>query len=98
MRGINRVILSGNVGTPISFAKTDGGAEVCTFALNLERHANGSVVTATVKVNVYMEALVRLARTKLSEGCYLIIEGELMNRTAPQGRVTEVRAWELLFL
>ncbi len=98
MRGINRVIVSGVVAAPITFAKTDSGAEVCTFGINLERHANGSLVTASVKINVYMEALVRLARTKLSEGCYLIVEGELMNRQTPHGRVTEVRAWEMLFI
>jgi len=51
-----------------------------------------------VKVNVYVEALVKLCRLRLQKGCYIIVEGELMNRNTPSGRLTEVRAWEILFL
>jgi single-stranded DNA-binding protein len=98
MRGINRVIVSGNATGKIDYSTTDQGGDVCTFVLASDRHSSGGVVTAYVKVNVYIEALVRLCRTKLDKGCYILVEGELMNRTTPSGKVTEVRAWELLFL
>lgn len=98
MRGINKVILSGNVTSRIDYAQTDGGSEVCSFVLASDRHSTGGVVTAYVKVNVYIDALVRLCRSRLEKGSYLLVEGELMNRTAPSGKLTEVRAWEMIFL
>jgi hypothetical protein len=54
-------------------------------------------LTACVKINVYIDALVAACRGKLEKGCYVLVEGELMNRDSPAGRVTEVRAWELSF-
>lgn len=99
MRGINKVVVSGNVTGKIEYAQTsDARSEVCTFTLASDRHSSGGIVTAYVKVNVYIEGLVRLCRSKLEKGCYIIVEGELMNRTTPSGKLTEVRAWELLFL
>lgn len=98
MRGINKVVLSGNTTGKVDFATTGSGAEVCTFTLASDRHSSGGVVTAFVKVNVYVEGLVKLCRSRLQKGCYLIVEGELMNRTTPSGRLTELRAWEILFL
>jgi len=98
MRGINRVILSGNVTGKISFSTTDKGSEACTFVLAIDRPSKTGVITAFVKVNVYLESLVRLCQGKLVRGCYLLVEGELMNRDSPVGRSTEVRAWELVFL
>lgn len=99
MRGLNRVILSGNVTGRIDFSTTESGnTEVCTFTLASDRHSTGKVVTAFVKVNVYIDGLVKLCRNKLTKGAYLLVEGELMNRTTPVGKLTEVRAWELVFL
>lgn len=98
MRGLNKVVLSGNVTGKIDYATTDNGSEVCTFVVASDRHAAGSVVTAFVKVNIYSEGVVKLCRNRLEKGCYVLLEGELMNRNAPFGRVTEVRAWELIFL
>lgn len=99
MRGLNRVIISGNVTEKIDFARTEAGnTEVCTFTLASDRHTSGKVITAFVKVNVYVEALVRVCRSRLAKGSYLIVEGELMNRTTPSGKLTEVRAWELIFM
>lgn len=93
MRGINRVIISGNVSEDIQFATTVSGTErtLCTFYLASDRHAQGAVVTAWVKVNVYIEALVNLCQQRLRKGAYVIVEGELMNRG-------EVRAREIIFL
>lgn len=98
MRGVNRVVLSGNVTGAISFARTDNGTEVCTFVLASDRHAGGAVVTAFVKVNTYIEGLVNLCRNRLEKGCYLLIEGELMNRSTSSGKIVEVRAQEIIFL
>jgi single-stranded DNA-binding protein len=98
MRGINRVIFSGNVTGKIDFASTDRGQDVCTFIIASDRAASGGTVTAYAKVNVYMDGLVAACRVKLEKGCYVLVEGELMNRNSPAGRMTEIRAWELLFL
>ena len=98
MRGMNKVILSGNVTGTISYAQTGNGTDVCTFILASDRHAGGGVVTAYIKVNVYIEGLVSLCRNRLDKGCYLLVEGELMNRNSPIGRVVEVRAHELIFV
>lgn len=98
MRGLNRVVLSGNVTGHISYASTDNGTEVCTFVLASERHSSGGSVTAYVKVNVYIDGLVQVCRNRLEKGGYLLVEGELMNRTSPAGKVVEVRALELIFL
>ena len=99
MRGFNKVILSGNVTGKIDYATTDNGSEVCTFVIASDRHGSGGgVVTAFVKVNVYAEPLVRLCRNRLDKGSYLLLEGELMNRSTPSGKLTEVRAWEVIFL
>ena len=98
MRGMNKVILSGNVTGNINYAQTDNGTGVCTFIMASDRYATGNVVTAYIKVNVYIEGLVNLCRNRLDKGCYLLVEGELMNRNSPIGRVVEVRAHELIFV
>lgn len=98
MRGLNKVVLSGNVTGTINYAKTDHGTDVCTFVLASDRYASGSVVTAYIKVNVYIDGLVGLCRNRLEKGCYLLVEGELMNRNSPIGKVVEVRAHELIFI
>ena len=98
MRGLNKVILAGNVTGKIDFAATDAGKQVCTFILASDRHGAGGVVTtAYVKVNVYLDGLVAACQSKLTKGCYLLVEGELMNRTTPSGKTLEVRAWEIIF-
>ena len=98
MRGINRVIFSGNVTGKIDFSTTDRGHDVCTFIIASDRSSSGGTLTAYAKVNIYMETLVAACRAKLEKGCYVLVEGELMNRNSPAGRMTEIRAWELLFL
>ena len=97
MRGLNRVLFAGHVTDRITFAQTYQGADVCTFVLVSERTTARATLTASVKVNVYIEALVEACRGKLAKGCYVLVEGELMNRDSPAGRATEVRAWELSF-
>ena len=51
-----------------------------------------------MKVNVYVENLIRICKSKLTKGRYVIVEGELMNREGQYGELTEVRAREVLFV
>lgn len=97
MRGINRVLIAGHVADRIVFAQTNHGADVCSFFIASERPTTRGLLTATIKINVYVESLVATCRGKLEKGCYVLVEGELMNRDSPAGRTTEVRAWELSF-
>jgi len=99
VRGINKVIVSGNVTGAIEFGKTNNGLEVCGFHIASDRHTSGGgIVTAFIKVNVYVDGLVRICRTRLVKGIYVLIEGELMNRDGQHGDLTEVRAREVIFL
>ena len=99
MRGLNRVIISGNVGAQISFNNTSSGMPACSFFLASDRHAGrGSVVSAWVKINVYGDDFVRICRARLEKGGYVLVEGELMNRDGQLGELVEVRAREVIFL
>lgn len=100
MRGLNKVIISGNVTGAIEFGKTNSGAQdACGFHVASDRHTSGGgVVTAYIKVNVYVDGLVKICKTRLSKGIYVLVEGELMNRDGQHGDLTEVRAREIIFL
>lgn len=98
MRGLNRVFIAGHVTDRITFSKTHvQGADACTFIIESERPTNRGSLTVCVKINVYIDGLVEACRGKLEKGCYVLVEGELMNRDSPVGRATEIRAWELSF-
>jgi len=98
VRGINKVIISGNVAGNINFAELPEGASALSFSVASDRKANGSTITAWVKINVYHEALVRICRSRLAKGNYVLVEGELMNREGQHGELTEVRAREIIFI
>jgi len=98
MRGINRTVLSGNVSREINYDKMPDGSPVLSFTMASDRPANGTVVTAWVKVNVYIDTLVEQCRMHLGCGGYVIVEGELMNRDGRHGKLTEVRAKEIIFV
>lgn len=99
MRGINRVILSGNATSSINYSTTGSGSPVCTFVVASSRPgANGSTVSSYVKINAYSNGLVDLCRSRLRQGSYIIVEGELMNRDGKLGELTEVRARDLVFV
>lgn len=98
MKGINKVILSGNVLDNIEYGRMTNNAEACSFQVASDRHTSSGVVTAFVKVNVYVEGLIRICRMKLIKGMYVLVEGELMNRDGKHGDLTEVRAREIIFL
>jgi single-stranded DNA-binding protein len=98
VRGINRVIISGNISGRVSYNETSSGTPACSFSLASDRYASGSVVTAWVKVNVYGDGLVRTCSERLIKGLYVLVEGELMNRGGQTGELTEIRAKEIIFL
>lgn len=98
MRGINHVVVSGNIGDRIVFRETGSGTAACSFSVASDRHTADGSVTAWVKVNVYGAGLVNLCRQRLGKGGYAIIEGELMNRDGQLGELTEVRAKEIVFI
>lgn len=99
MKGINKVIISGNVLANIEFGAVPNGAEAASFQVASDRYGSGGIVTAYVKVNVYGDDLVKSCRAKLVKGVYVLVEGELMNRHGQHGdNMIEVRAKEIIFL
>ena len=98
MRGINRVVISGNVATDTNFHTMHDGVLACSFMLASDRHTRGDVITAFVRINVYIDQLAKICQQKLLKGGYVIVEGELMNRDGIHGELTEVRAREIVFV
>lgn len=99
MRGINRVVLSGVLSSPLDYATTGAESEVCSFMLESSRPgAHGATVTSFVKINAYSSGLVGVCRAMLHQGAYVIVEGELMNRGGRYGERTEVRARDIIFV
>ena len=98
MRGINKTVISGNVSRDINFGSMPDESPVLSFTMASDRHANGATVTAWVKVNVYIESLIEQCRQHLGCGGYVIVDGELMNREGRHGKLTEVRAKEIVFV
>ncbi len=98
-RGINRVILSGNVvGDRAEFSPTGNGTQAFSFKVASDRPAGEErTLTAFVRVNVYADSLVRTCKDRIKKGAYVIVEGELMNRDGQHGELTEVRAKDLIF-
>ena len=98
MRGLNRVTVSGNVSGDIRFGQLPDDSPVMTFSMASDRKTDNGTVTAWIKVNVYIEPLVRLCRERLSRGSYVLVDGELMNREGQYGKLTGVRAQEIIFI
>lgn len=96
MKGVNKVLVSGNVTSDINFSRTRSGLEVCSFVVCSER--SGGTYRAYPKINVYLEKLVEMCRSRLSKGTYVIVEGELMNRDGRSEELTEVRARDIVFI
>jgi len=97
MRGVNRVVISGNVTGAIQEGRTNSGVPTCTFVLASDRYTKDSIVTAWVKINVYGKPLVDVCEPRLRKGRYVLVEGELMNRDGRTAELTEVRAKEVIF-
>jgi len=96
MRGINRVVISGNVHGDGNFATLRDGSRAFTIAS--DRHTCGDVITAHVRINCYIDGLIDMIEQKLRKGDYVIVEGELMNRPGVNEELTEIRAREIVFV
>lgn len=95
-RGINQVVLAGNIGGSVTYGTTGGGEQACSFLLAVE----GKGRNATwVRVNVY-GGLVSVCREKAHKGRYAIVAGQLMNRTGGQSQndLVEIRCEEVVFI
>lgn len=97
MRGINKVVISGNVAATAHFNELRGGL-VCSFPIISDRYTRGDIISAFVRINVYIDNLARICRDKVVKGGYVIVEGELMNRDGVHEELTEVRAREIVFV
>lgn len=97
MKGLNKVFLSGLVLDSANYGHVGNGSEACTFRVVSDRHGSNGVVSACVKINVYVEGLIRICKLKLFKGTYVLVEGELMNREGQHGDLLEVRAREIYF-
>jgi single-stranded DNA-binding protein len=96
MKGINSVVISGNVGDRITIGRTGRGDPACSFSVASDA---APVPTATwVRVSVYGPELVEVCRAHLTKGVYVLVEGELMNRAGKFGELTEVRARRVVFV
>ena len=98
MRGINKVIVSGNVSREINYGRMPDDSPVLSFTMASDRATNGVTITAWAKINVYIDSLVEQCHTHLVCGGYVIVEGELMNREGRHGKLMEVRAKEIVFV
>lgn len=99
MRGINKVVFSGNIGGPGTFNDTGNGTPACSFKVASDRRAaRGETLTTWAKINAYGEGLVEICKLRVQKGVYVMIEGELMNRDGTTGELTEIRAREIIFL
>ena len=98
MRGVNKIVISGNVTNATKFNTIRSGQEVCTFGLVSERSSGAGSHKVYAKINVYMEHLVTRCRDWLDTGGYVIVEGELMNRDGRSEALTEVRARDIVFV
>lgn len=96
MRGFNLVVLSGNVVNAPEYGRTSS-TDAMSFLLASSRPSSTGSVTAHVKVNVYIEGLLRICEMKLQKGKYVQVQGELMNRDGRSGQLVEIRARDILF-
>ncbi len=94
MKGLNFVVVSGNVGT-ISQGKTGQGVSAYSVLIAVESTKN---TTVWVRVNVYSD-LAKKCINKIDKGDYIIVEGELMERrrSVDDTVLIEIRAREVIF-
>lgn len=97
MRGINKVVLSGHITGRGDYDEKKGQLR-CSFQVASDRHSHGDVITAVIRVNVFIDALARMCERKLTKDLYVIVEGELMNRGGQHEKLTEVRARQIIFV
>ena len=94
MRGVNTTIFAGNVGGKIMFGTTSLGNDCCSFQLASEDKHN---FVTWARINAY-GGLVDVCRKWVHKGCYVIVEGELMNRekSTDGQKLTEIKASQVI--
>jgi len=93
--GLNFAFISGNVGE-VTFSTTGSNVPCCSFFIASERQGYDAV---WVRVNVYGKNT-NICKDKLAKGVYVIVKGEMMNRTSGgknEKFLTEVRCHEIVF-
>ena len=97
MRGINNVVIGGNVSDKILTSNTSDGTPACSFSVASDRPGStGATITCWTRINAY-GGLAELCIRKLAKGLYVVVSGELMNRPGVHGELTEVRAKDIVF-
>lgn len=94
-KGLNVVVVSGNVGSTY-FGKTkEKGDEVCSFTLAIEKAKD---LVTWARINVY-GGNVEHCKRFLDKGQRVEVQGELMNRYSPNldDTVMEIRCIDIKF-
>lgn len=92
-RGLNVVAVGGNVTKDIEYGETTQGDPFCTFTLVSEKKDRRK--RTIVRINVYQSGLVDVCRERLTDGIWVVVDGELMNPDKRTG--CEVRCQEIVF-
>lgn len=88
MRGINRLVISGNVGN-VTYTETNiKNDPIVTFMLCSEKEEN---YTTWLKVSAYGKQAL-YCKDRIKKGCYVIIDGELTNRVSKGSNHLELEA------
>lgn len=97
MKGVNCVVLAGNVGGQIVTSTTSHGRSALSFKIAIGKKKDG--VPVWVRVNVYDE-FADMCKTLVEKGGYVVIEGELMNRSIGEkvAPLVEVRGKNIVVL
>lgn len=92
-RSENFVVVAGNVKS-IKSGQTNSGSPAFSFWLAID----SGYKTVFVKVSAYGKLAEICASGKVQKGDFLVVVGELFNRTATDGKTyTEVKAHKILF-
>ena len=93
MKGINRVVIGGNVGQRLVFGETKSNKiPSCSFDVCID---DGKKIV-WIAVNAYGQGMVEKCRRFVQKGRYVIINGELMSRAVKDMQKIEVKATDIL--
>ncbi len=92
MKGFNKVMISGIVSESIFDKTKNNGTDCCSFKISVESRSG---FETTVRCNVYGPVLVEQCHDYIANGCYVIVEGHLMQRGI---NLTEVRVEKMVFV
>ena len=63
-RGVNRVVVSGDVSSRINYTTKSNGDPVLNFSLVCDRYDSGGIITVWIKINVYIAPLIQICRPR----------------------------------